>query len=98
MLDYGPEYVVAFPGGRGTANMIDVAKERGLTVWQPYRMIICSNDFETWSEGDLKLLGARGYARHHSTRILMLASTFAAYLVNRVSSCPASRSRKNLRG
>ena len=36
MLDYGPEYVVAFPGGRGTANMIDVAKERGLTVWQPY--------------------------------------------------------------
>ena len=36
-------------------------------------MIICSNDFETWSEGDLRQLGARGYARHHSTRILMLA-------------------------
>lgn len=29
--------VVAFPGGRGTADMITRAKSAGLTVWEPAR-------------------------------------------------------------
>lgn len=33
MLDEGiPDLVVAFPGGRGTANMVRQAKERGFEV------------------------------------------------------------------
>lgn len=30
MLTYGPDLVIAFPGGRGTANMVQLAKESGL--------------------------------------------------------------------
>lgn len=29
-----PDYVVAFPGGRGTADMVRRAKAAGLTVWE----------------------------------------------------------------
>lgn len=36
MLLLKPEYVVAFPGGAGTAGMIRLAKAAGLPVWQPY--------------------------------------------------------------
>lgn len=37
MLDEGrPDGVVAFPGGRGTADMIRQAKTAGLKVWRPY--------------------------------------------------------------
>jgi hypothetical protein len=36
MLDEGkPTHVVAFPGGRGTANMVNQAKAAGLYVWEP---------------------------------------------------------------
>ena len=36
MLDDGkPHMVVAFPGGRGTANMVQLAHRANLTVWQP---------------------------------------------------------------
>lgn len=36
MIDEGkPDGVVAFPGGRGTADMIARAKKAGLTVWLP---------------------------------------------------------------
>ena len=36
MLEEGkPDGVVAFPGGRGTADMIQRAKAAGLTVWEP---------------------------------------------------------------
>lgn len=36
MLDvHRPDGVVAFPGGRGTADMISRAKKAGLKVWQP---------------------------------------------------------------
>lgn len=31
-----PDGVVAFPGGRGTADMIRQAESWGLSVWQPY--------------------------------------------------------------
>lgn len=31
-----PTYCVAFPGGRGTADMVSKAKAAGLVVWQPY--------------------------------------------------------------
>lgn len=37
MLDEGrPDGVVAFPGGRGTADMIRQALTAGLKVWRPY--------------------------------------------------------------
>ena len=34
---------------------------------------ILSIDFETWSEADIRKLGARAYAAHPSTRVLMMA-------------------------
>lgn len=35
MLKYGqPELVVAFPGGRGTANMIEQAQKKGVNVME----------------------------------------------------------------
>lgn len=37
MLDEGkPDMVVAFPGGKGTADMKKRAKKAGLVVWEPY--------------------------------------------------------------
>ena len=36
MLDEGkPHMVVAFPGGRGTASMVQIAHRANLAVWQP---------------------------------------------------------------
>lgn len=36
MLTVGkPELVVAFPGGKGTANMINIARKAGVTVYIP---------------------------------------------------------------
>ncbi len=36
MLDEGaPDLVVAFPGGRGTAHMVELARSKGFVVWQP---------------------------------------------------------------
>ena len=32
-----PDLVVAFPGGRGTAHMVQLATKSGFTVWQPLR-------------------------------------------------------------
>lgn len=38
MLHHGrPQAVVAFPGGRGTADMVEVARQAGLLIWQPAR-------------------------------------------------------------
>lgn len=35
MLDEGaPHGVIAFPGGRGTQNMIDLARKAGIAVWE----------------------------------------------------------------
>lgn len=34
MLDLNPDLVVAFPGGRGTANMVSIAKAKGTRVIQ----------------------------------------------------------------
>jgi predicted Rossmann-fold nucleotide-binding protein len=37
MLDEGrPDGVVAFPGGAGTANMIELANAHGVKVWRPF--------------------------------------------------------------
>jgi hypothetical protein len=36
MLLLKPDYCVAFPGGRGTAMMIDLCRRSGIPVWQPY--------------------------------------------------------------
>lgn len=32
MLAYKPDLVIAFPGGRGTANMVDLAEKNGVRV------------------------------------------------------------------
>lgn len=31
-----PEYCVAFPGGRGTASMVELCRKAGIPVWEPY--------------------------------------------------------------
>lgn len=36
MLSLFPEGVIAFPGGRGTADMVAAAREAGVKVWCPY--------------------------------------------------------------
>ena len=33
--DFQPDGVVAFPGGRGTMSMTEIAKFNGITVWEP---------------------------------------------------------------
>lgn len=35
MLELKPDGVVAFPGGRGTADMVRQAEAAGVTVWRP---------------------------------------------------------------
>lgn len=35
MLLWAPEVVIAFPGGKGTANMIEQADRAGVRVWEP---------------------------------------------------------------
>lgn len=35
MLTYRPEVVIAFPGGTGTADMIEQANQAGVRVWEP---------------------------------------------------------------
>ena len=37
LLTERPDMVVAFPGGRGTAHMVDLARSSGFTVWEPLR-------------------------------------------------------------
>ncbi len=36
MLERGPDRVIAFPGGRGTADMTRQALAAGVTVWYPH--------------------------------------------------------------
>lgn len=36
MLLLLPTLCVAFPGGRGTANMITLCEKQGIPVWRPY--------------------------------------------------------------
>lgn len=35
MADYGPDLVIAFPGGQGTKNMIQISSERNIPVHFP---------------------------------------------------------------
>lgn len=37
MLTLGPDAVIAFPGGTGTADMVCAAREAGVAVWEPYK-------------------------------------------------------------
>jgi predicted Rossmann-fold nucleotide-binding protein len=37
MADAGADGLIAFPGGRGTANMIACARKAGIPVWEPCR-------------------------------------------------------------
>ncbi len=34
MLDLNPDLVISFPGGAGTAHMVDISKKRGVQVWE----------------------------------------------------------------
>lgn len=36
MVAAKPDLCVAFPGGKGTANMIKLCNKAGVKVWQPY--------------------------------------------------------------
>lgn len=36
MLLLKPELCVAFPGGKGTAMMVKLCRDNGITVWEPY--------------------------------------------------------------
>lgn len=36
MLEYKPDAVIAFPGGRGTADMVRIARQAGVKVWEPF--------------------------------------------------------------
>lgn len=36
MLSLGVQYVIAFPGGNGTADTVKKARAMGLPVWLPY--------------------------------------------------------------
>jgi YspA, cpYpsA-related SLOG family len=38
MLDLLPDAVIAFPGGKGTAHMVKLARDAGIPVWEPYRV------------------------------------------------------------
>jgi hypothetical protein len=56
MLDQGkPDGVVAFPGGRGTADMVRRALEAGVPVWQPYttKEPVTRNDPSTAPSGSV---------------------------------------------
>lgn len=35
MLKRSPGYVIAFPGGNGTAHMVEIATKAGVPVWAP---------------------------------------------------------------
>lgn len=35
MANLGADLLIAFPGGRGTANMIGCARKAGIPVWEP---------------------------------------------------------------
>jgi hypothetical protein len=40
MIEEGkPNFVVAFPGGKGTANMVGIAQNNGVTVWVPFGLV-----------------------------------------------------------
>jgi predicted Rossmann-fold nucleotide-binding protein len=36
LREYQPDGVIAFPGGKGTADMILKARQAGVKVWQPF--------------------------------------------------------------
>lgn len=36
MLEMNPDFVIAFPGGKGTAHMTSIAEKAGKYVWRPY--------------------------------------------------------------
>lgn len=37
LTDHSPAGVVAFPGGRGTADMVAQARAAGFKVWEPFK-------------------------------------------------------------
>lgn len=37
LVTHKPDLVVALPGGRGTAHMVELARASGVTVWEPVK-------------------------------------------------------------
>lgn len=46
MLELQPDLLIAFPGGRGTANMVSQAKEANVQVYCPIATVSASRDQE----------------------------------------------------
>jgi predicted Rossmann-fold nucleotide-binding protein len=38
LKDHKPDGVIAFPGGKGTANMVLIAHRAGVKVWEPFKV------------------------------------------------------------
>ena len=36
LREYVPDGVIAFPGGKGTADMVNQARKAGIKVWEPF--------------------------------------------------------------
>lgn len=39
MADLNPDFILAFPGGRGTKMMIDIANKRGIKVYEVEKLL-----------------------------------------------------------
>lgn len=37
LKDHAPDAVIAFPGGKGTADMVKIAKRAVVKVWEPFK-------------------------------------------------------------
>lgn len=37
LRDHRPDAVIAFPGGKGTADMVKIARDAGVKVWEPFK-------------------------------------------------------------
>jgi hypothetical protein len=51
MLDSGIDYVIAFEGGRGTADTVRRAEKRGIKVYFPDQGALAPSDFEERNDG-----------------------------------------------
>lgn len=41
LMEGAPDLVIAFPGGTGTADMVDKARKQGIKVWEPGSLVTC---------------------------------------------------------
>lgn len=60
MLELRPDRVIAFPGGRGTADMTRQALDAGVTVWYPHGLPVAASDASASEEPDATLPKGKG--------------------------------------